>query len=61
MPDPQDHRHLLLAVTGQAGALIGKIDLETARRLQVVLNSMGTAAQRVLTEVVKDTARRLTG
>ncbi|MDQ3763750.1 MAG: MarR family transcriptional regulator [Actinomycetota bacterium] len=61
MPDPKDRRHILLAVTGKAVALIGKIDLETARRLQVVLNSMGTTAQRVLTDVLKDTARRLAG
>jgi hypothetical protein len=39
--------------------MIGKIDPNTARQLQVVLNSMGSAAQRCLTEVIKDTARRL--
>jgi hypothetical protein len=33
--------------------------LDTARRLQSVLTTMGSAAQRVLTEVIKDTARRL--
>jgi DNA-binding MarR family transcriptional regulator len=58
-PDPHDRRCVLLAVTGQAVAMIGKIDLQTARRLQMVLTSMGAAAQRCLTEVVKDTARRL--
>ena len=61
MRDPHDRRHVLLAVTGRAVAMIGKIDLQTARRLQVVLNSMGTAAQRCLTEVLRDTARRLAG
>jgi DNA-binding MarR family transcriptional regulator len=59
--DPHDRRYVLLAVTGRAVAMIGKIDLQTARRLQVVLNSMGTAAQRCLTEVLRDTARRLAG
>jgi DNA-binding MarR family transcriptional regulator len=59
--DPSDRRHVLLALTGRAVAMIGKIDLQTARRLQVVLNSMGTAAQRCLTEVLRDTARRLAG
>lgn len=61
MPDPDDRRRVLLAITGQAVAMIGKIDLQTARRLQVVLNSMGAAARRCLTEVIKDTARRLAG
>ena len=60
IPDPQDRRRVLLAVTGNAVAMIGKIDPQTARRLQAVLTSMGTAAQRCLTEVLKDTARRLT-
>jgi DNA-binding MarR family transcriptional regulator len=61
MPDPNDRRRVLLAVTGQAGAMIGKIDIDTARRLQGVLATMGSAAQRCLTEVLKDTARRLAG
>ncbi|MDQ3824673.1 MAG: MarR family transcriptional regulator [Actinomycetota bacterium] len=61
VPDPQDRRRVLLAVTGNAVAMMGKIDPQTARRLQAVLTGMGTAAQRCLTEVLKDTARRLTG
>jgi DNA-binding MarR family transcriptional regulator len=60
-PDSRDRRRVLLAVTGQAVAMIGKVDLQTARRLQRVLNSMGAAAQRCLAEVITDTARRLTG
>ena len=59
--DPHDRRHVRLAVTGRAVAMIGKVDLQTARQLQGVLNNMGTAAQRCLTEVLKDTARRLAG
>jgi DNA-binding MarR family transcriptional regulator len=59
--DPDDRRRVLLAATGKAVAMIGKVDLQTARRLQGVLTSMGTAAQRVLTEVIKDIARRLAG
>jgi DNA-binding MarR family transcriptional regulator len=59
-PDPDDLRRVLLVVTGTAAQMIGKIDPDTARQLQAVLRSMGSAAQRVLTEVLKDTARRLT-
>jgi MarR family transcriptional regulator, organic hydroperoxide resistance regulator len=59
-PDSDDRRRVLLVVTSHAVTMIGKVDVETARRLQVVLNSMGAAAQRCLTEVIKDTARRLT-
>jgi DNA-binding MarR family transcriptional regulator len=58
-PDPDDLRRVLLAVTGKSAQMIGKIDPDTARQLQAVLSSMGSAAQRVLTEVLKDTARRL--
>jgi DNA-binding MarR family transcriptional regulator len=58
-PDPNDLRRVLLAVTHKSAQLIGKIDPDTARHLQAVLTSMGSAAQRVLTEVLKDTARRL--
>jgi hypothetical protein len=46
-------------VTSTTAQMIGKIDPHTARRLQAVLTSMGSAAQRVLTDVLKDTARRL--
>ncbi|MGH3513653.1 MAG: MarR family winged helix-turn-helix transcriptional regulator, partial [Pseudonocardiaceae bacterium] len=58
-PDPEDLRRVLVAVTGTAAQMLGKIDPDTARRLQAVLKTMGSAAQRVLTEVLKDTARRL--
>jgi DNA-binding MarR family transcriptional regulator len=59
VPDPDDLRRVLLAVTSTTAQMIGKIDPDTARRLQAVLTSMGSAAQRVLTDVLKDTARRL--
>jgi DNA-binding MarR family transcriptional regulator len=58
-PDPDDLRRVLLAVTSTTAQMIGKIDPDTARRLQTVLTSMGTAAHRVLTDVLRDTARRL--
>jgi DNA-binding MarR family transcriptional regulator len=58
-PDPDDMRRVLLAVTSKSAQMIGKIDPDSAPRLQAVLTSMGSAAQRVLTEVLKDTARHL--
>lgn len=58
-PDPADRRRVLLTVTATAVTMLGKIDPQTARRLQMVVASMGAAAQRCLIEVVKDTARRL--
>lgn len=58
--DPDDLRHVLVAVTGKSVQMIGKIDPDTAKKLQSVLAGMGSAAQRVLTEVIRDTARRLT-
>jgi DNA-binding MarR family transcriptional regulator len=58
-PDPDDLRRVLLFVTSKSAQMIGKIDPDTARQLQAVLLSMGSSAQRVLTEVLKDTARRL--
>ena len=58
-PDPDDLRRVVLAATSKTAQMIGKIEPDTARRLQVVLTTMGSAAQRVLTEVLKDTARRL--
>lgn len=58
-PDPNDLRRVVLAVTSTTAQMIGKIDLDTARHLQLVLTKMGSAGQRVLTEVLKDTARRL--
>lgn len=38
--------------------MIGKTDPDTARRVRSVVTTMGSAAQRVLTEVLND-ARRL--
>jgi DNA-binding MarR family transcriptional regulator len=58
-PDPTDRRRVLLTVTAHAVAMTGKIDLQTARRLQAVLTRIGAAAQRCLIEVIKDAARRL--
>lgn len=58
-PDPEDHRRIRLAITAAAEPMIGKIDLDTARHLQTVINGMSPAARRCLTDVLQDTARRL--
>lgn len=58
-PDPADRRRIMLTVTASAVTMLGKIDLQTARRLQMVVTDMGAAAQRCLIEVIRDTARRL--
>ena len=58
-PDPRDQRRIQLAVTGAADPLIGKVDSDTAKRMQAVLHTMSPAARRCLTDVLKDTARRL--
>ena len=58
-PDPADRRRVLLTVTANAVAMVGNIDPQTARRVQLVVARMGAAAQRCLIEVVNDTARRL--
>ena len=51
----------MLTVTASTVTMLGKIDLQTARRLHVVVTDMGAAAQRCLIEVIRDTARRLAG
>lgn len=58
-PDPEDHRRVRVVVTGRAEPMIGEIDLETARRLQMVLVGMSPSARRCLGEALNDTARRL--
>src|SRR5262249_21152617 len=60
MPDSEDRRRVLPAVTSHAAPMIGKVQLPTPPPLPVLLHSMGAAAQRCLTEVIRDTARRLT-
>ena len=58
-PDPTDRRRVVLTVTAHAVTMMGKIEPQTARRVQLVVARMGAAAQRCFIEVVKDTARRL--
>jgi DNA-binding MarR family transcriptional regulator len=60
-PDPRDHRCIQLTVTDTAEPMIGKVDPDTAKRVKTVLHSMTPAARRCLTDVLRDTAQRLTG
>jgi DNA-binding MarR family transcriptional regulator len=55
-PDPQDRR-VQLTITARAEAIVGDIDLDTARRLQMVLNGMSPQARRRLIDVLRDTVR----
>lgn len=59
--DPRDHRRIRLAVTGAGEQIIGKVDVNTARRMRAILLGMTPAARGRLTNALKDTARRLAG
>lgn len=56
--DLQDRRRVQLTITDHAKTMIGEIDLNTARRLQVALNDIGTPGRRYLIDVLRDTVRR---
>lgn len=44
-PDPDDLRRVALAVTSSTTQMIGKIDPDTARRMQSGLTTLGSAAR----------------
>lgn len=58
--DQKDRRCIRLTVTEEAEPMLGEIDLDTARRLQAVLNGMSPTARRYLTDVLRETANGLT-
>jgi DNA-binding MarR family transcriptional regulator len=60
-PDPQDRRCVHLAITVRARPIVGDIDVDTARRLQTVVNGMSPRAHHHLIEVLRDTVRRSAG
>jgi DNA-binding MarR family transcriptional regulator len=60
-PDPKDRRRVELTITDHAKTMIGEIDLNTAKRLQSVLNDMGPQGRRYLLDVLRDTIRRSAG
>jgi DNA-binding MarR family transcriptional regulator len=60
-PDPKDRRRVELTIAEHAKTMIGEIDLNTARRLQSVLNDIGSQGRRYLIDVLRDTIRRSAG
>ncbi|MGH3814304.1 MAG: MarR family winged helix-turn-helix transcriptional regulator [Pseudonocardiaceae bacterium] len=57
-PDPQNRRRVQLTLTAAAEPIVGDTDLDTARRLQAVLNSMSPQTRRHLIDILIDTIRR---
>jgi len=57
-PDPQDRRRVHLTIATTATPIIGDISLDTATRLQAVLNSMSTQNRRHLLDILRDTVRQ---
>jgi DNA-binding MarR family transcriptional regulator len=56
-PDPQDRRRVQLTLTAEAEPIVGDTDLDTARRLQAVLNGVSPQTRRHLIDILIDTIR----
>jgi len=56
--DPQDRRRVQLTLTAAAEPIVGDIDLNTARRLQAILNGISPHTHRHLIDILIDTIRR---
>lgn len=59
--DPQNRRRVQLAITARAEAIVGDIDLDTARRMHTVVSGMSPQVRRHLIDVLRDTVRRSAG
>ncbi len=57
-PDPRDRRRVQLTLTAKAEPIVGDTDLNTARRLQAVLNGISPRTRRHLIDILIDTIRR---
>jgi DNA-binding MarR family transcriptional regulator len=57
-PDPQNRRRVQLTITAEAEPIVGDTDLNTARRLQTLLNAMSPQTRRHLIDTLIDTIRR---
>jgi DNA-binding MarR family transcriptional regulator len=57
-PYPQNRRRVQLTLTADAEPIVGDIDLDTAKRLQAVLNGMSPQTRGHLIDILIDTIRR---
>jgi DNA-binding MarR family transcriptional regulator len=57
-PDPHNRRRVQLTLTADAGPIVGDTDLDTARRLQAVLNGMSPQTRCHLIDILIDTIKR---
>lgn len=60
-PDPQDRRRVQLTLTAEAEPIVGDTDLDTAGRLQAVINGISPQIRRHLIDILIDTIRRSAG
>lgn len=58
MTDPQNRRRIQLTLTADADPIVGNTDLDTARRLQAVLNGLSPQTRSHLIDILIDTIRR---
>jgi DNA-binding MarR family transcriptional regulator len=57
-PDTHNRRRVQLTLTANAEPIVGDTDLDTARRLQAVLNGMSPQTRSHLIDILIDTIRR---
>ena len=57
-PDTHNRRRVQLTLTADAEPIVGDTDLDTARRLQAVLNGMSPQTRSHLIDILIDTIRR---
>ncbi len=57
-PDPRDRRRVQLTLTAKAEPIVGDTDLDTANRLQAVLNGISSQTRRHLIDILVDSLRR---
>ncbi|MBV9162974.1 MAG: MarR family transcriptional regulator [Pseudonocardiales bacterium] len=58
MPDPRHRRRVQLTLTADAEPIVGDTDLDTAKRLQAVLNGLNPQTRGHLIDILIDTIQR---